>query len=99
MELLDRNHYRMREDSNLLEEAKYNPTSELAIILAERLDDVLLEADTDIAEANARTEDLQLDINQLDDKIYMLQSEIARNEDIIAGMAAEIAYLKEQQND
>jgi peptidoglycan hydrolase CwlO-like protein len=99
MELLDRNHYRMREDSNLLEEAKYNPTSELAIILAERLDDVLLEADTDIAEANARAEDLQLDINQLDDKIYMLQSEIARNEDTITAMAAEIAYLKEQQND
>jgi hypothetical protein len=75
MELLDRNHYRMREDSNLLEEAKYNPTSELAIILAERLDDVLLEADTDMAEATARAEDLQLDINQLDDKIYMLQQE------------------------
>jgi peptidoglycan hydrolase CwlO-like protein len=88
----------MREDSNLLEEAKYNPTSELAIILAERLDDVLLEADTDIAEANARAEDLQLDINQLDDKIYMLQSEIAKNELTIAGMAAEIAYLKEQKN-
>jgi peptidoglycan hydrolase CwlO-like protein len=98
VELLDRNHYRMREDSNLLEEAKYNPTSELAIILAERLDDVLLEADTDIAEANARAEDLQLDINQLDDKIYMLQSEIAKNELTIAGMAAEIAYLKEQKN-
>ena len=99
MELLDRNHYRMREDSNLLEEAKYNPTSELAIILAERLDDVLLEADTDMAEATARAEDLQLDINQLDDKIYMLQSEIAKNEETIASMAAEIAYLKEQKND
>jgi len=99
VELLDRNHYRMREDSNLLEEAKYNPTSELAIILAERLDDVLLEADTDIAEANARAEDLQLDINQLDDKIYMLQSEIAKNDEIIASMAAEIAYLKEHKND
>jgi peptidoglycan hydrolase CwlO-like protein len=99
VELLDRNHYRMREDSNLLEEAKYNPTSELAIILAERLDDVLLEADTDMAEATARAEDLQLDINQLDDKIYMLQSEIAKNEETIASMAAEIAYLKEQKND
>ncbi len=99
MELLDRNHYRMREDSNLLEEAKYNPTSELAIILAERLDDVLLEADTDMAEATARAEDLQLDINQLDDKIYMLQSEIAKNEETIASMAAEIAYLKEHKND
>ena len=99
MELLDRNHYRVREDSNLLEEAKYNPTSELAIILAERLDDVLLEADTDMAEATARAEDLQLDINQLDDKIYMLQSEIAKNEETIASMAAEIAYLKEHKND
>jgi peptidoglycan hydrolase CwlO-like protein len=99
VELLDRNHYRMREDSNLLEEAKYNPTSELAIILAERLDDVLLEADTDMAVAPARAEDLQLDINQLDDKIYMLQSEIAKNEETIASMAAEIAYLKEQKND
>ena len=99
MELLDRNHYRMREDSNLLEEAKYNPTAELALVLAERLDDVLLEADTDMAEATARAEDLRLDINQLDDKIYMLQSEIARNEITIASMAAEIAYLKEQQND
>jgi peptidoglycan hydrolase CwlO-like protein len=99
VELLDRNHYRMREDSNLLEEAKYNPTSELAIILAERLDDVLLEADTDMAEATARAEDLQLDINQLDDKIYMLQSEIAKNEETIASMAAEIAYLKEHKND
>lgn len=99
MELLDRNHYRMREDSNLLEEAKYNPTSELAIILAERLDDVLLEADTDMAEATARAEDLQLDINQLDDKIYMLQQEIAKNDEIIASMAAEIAYLKEHKND
>jgi peptidoglycan hydrolase CwlO-like protein len=99
VELLDRNHYRMREDSNLLEEAKYNPTSELAIILAERLDDVLLEADTDIAEANARAEDLQLDINQLDDKIYRLEQEIAKNDEIIASMAAEIAYLKEQKND
>jgi len=89
----------MREDSNLLEEAKYNPTSELAIILAERLDDVLLEADTDMAEATARAEDLQLDINQLDDKIYMLQSEIAKNEETIASMAAEIAYLKEHKND
>ena len=59
MELLDRNHYRMREDSNLLEEAKYNPTSELAIILAERLDDVLLEADTDIEEAKARAADFE----------------------------------------
>lgn len=99
MELLDRNYYRTCDDSKLFEEAKYNPTAELAIILAERLDDVLLEADTDIAEAKERAADFERDALELDDKIYMLQSEIARNEETIASMAAEIAYLKEQQND
>ena len=100
MELLDRNHYRMREDSNLLEEAKYNPTSELAIILAERLDDVLLEADTDMEEAKATAEDLRLDINQLDDKIYTLQQEIETLELMLAERDRIIEELKkEQQND
>jgi peptidoglycan hydrolase CwlO-like protein len=94
VELLDRNHYRMREDSNLLEEAKYNPTSELAIILAERLDDVLLEADTDMEEAKATAEDLRLDINQLDDKIYTLQQEIETLELMLAERDRIIDELK-----
>lgn len=98
MELLDRNHYRMREDSNLLEAAKYNPTAELAIVLAERLEEVQFEFEEQLEEAKERAADLQLDINQLDDKIYMLQQEIARGESIITGMAAEIAYLKEYKN-
>ena len=99
MELLDRNHYRMREDSNLLEEAKYNPTAELAFVLAERLVEVQAEFEEQIEEAKEAAEDARLDMNQLDDKIYMLQSEIAKNEETIASMAAEIAYLKEQKND
>lgn len=99
MELLDRNHYRMREDSNLLEEAKYNPTSELAIILAERLDDVLLEADTDMEEAKAAAEDARLDMNQLDDKIYMLQQEIDKLELMLGERDRIIDELKEQKND
>jgi peptidoglycan hydrolase CwlO-like protein len=94
MELLDRNHYRMREDSNLLEEAKYNPTAELAIILAERLDDVLLEADTDMEEAKATAEDLRLDINQLDDKIYRLQQEIETLELMLATRDETIEELR-----
>ena len=98
MELLDRNHYRMREDSNLLEEAKYNPTAELAFVLAERLREVQAEFDEHLDEAKEAAEDARLDMNQLDDKIYLLQQEIAKNEEIIAGMAAEIAYLKEQKN-
>jgi peptidoglycan hydrolase CwlO-like protein len=76
MELLDRNHYRMREDSNLLEEAKYNPTAELAIILAERLDDVLLEADSDIEAARERAADFERDANRLDDELCELQHKI-----------------------
>jgi peptidoglycan hydrolase CwlO-like protein len=88
----------MREDSNLLEEAKYNPTAELALVLAERLEEVQAEADLRLDEAKEAAEDARLDMNQLDDKIYMLQSEIAKNEEIIAGMATEIAYLKEHKN-
>ena len=99
MELLDRNHYRMREDSNLLEEAKYNPTAELALVLAERLAEIQVEFDEQLEEAKEAAEDARLDMNQLDDKIYMLQSEIARNERTITSMAAEIAYLKEHKND
>ena len=99
MELLDRNHYRMREDSNLLEQAKYNPTAELAVVLAERLAEIQVEFDEQLEEAKAAVEDARLDLNQLDDKIFMLQSEIAKNDETIASMAAEIAYLKEQNND
>jgi methionine synthase I (cobalamin-dependent) len=99
VELLDRNHYRMREDSNLLEEAKYNPTAELAIILAERLDDVLLEAETDMEEAKAAAEDARLDMNQLDDKIYMLQQEIDKLELMLGERDRIIDELKEQNND
>jgi peptidoglycan hydrolase CwlO-like protein len=99
VELLDRNHYRMREDSNLLEQAKYSPTAELAVVLAERLAEIQVEFDEQLEEAKAAVEDARLDLNQLDDKIFMLQSEIAKNEETIASMAAEIAYLKEQNND
>ncbi len=94
MELLDRNHYRMREDSNLLEEAKYNPTSELAIILAERLDDVLLEADTDIEEAKARAADFERDALELDDKIYLLQQKIDELELMLSQRDETIEELK-----
>ncbi len=99
MELLDRNHYRMREDSNLFEQAKYNPTAELAVVLAERLAEIQVEFDEQLEEAKAAVEDARLDLNQMDDKVYLLQSEIARNEITITSMAAEIAYLKEQNND
>ena len=95
----DRSYYRTDEDKMLIDEAKYHPNAELAFVLGERLDDVLLEAETDLEEAKERAADLQLDLNQMDDNLYLLRSEIARNEITIASMAAEIAYLKEQNND
>jgi peptidoglycan hydrolase CwlO-like protein len=89
----------MREDSNLLEEAKYNPTAELAIILAERLDDVLLEADTDIEEAKEATADANREVSRLDDKVYELQMEINKLELMLGERDRIIDELKEQNND
>jgi peptidoglycan hydrolase CwlO-like protein len=92
--MTDRSHYRMCEDSKLLEEAKYNPTAELAIILAERLDDVLLEADTDIEEAKARAADFERDANRLDDEICELQHKIDVLELMLATRDETIEELK-----
>jgi peptidoglycan hydrolase CwlO-like protein len=76
VELLDRNHYRMREDSNLLEEAKYNPTSELAIVLAERLETVWAEYEAETEALKDRAADFERDANKLDDEICELQHKI-----------------------
>lgn len=100
MELLkDRNRYRMCEDSHLLEEARYNPNAELAIVLGERLEAVWVDYEAEIEALKDRAADFERDALELDDQIYKLQSEIAANEDTIAAMAAEIEQLKEQQND
>ena len=37
----DRDYYRACTDADLIEEAKYNPNIELAIVLGERLEEVL----------------------------------------------------------
>ncbi len=100
MELLkDRSYYRTEEDRILIEEAKYHPNAELAFVLGERLDDVLLEAETDKEEAKEREADLQIDLNQLDDKVYVLQQEIATLELMIGERDRIIDELKEQNND
>ena len=99
MELLDRSYYRTEEDRILIEEAKYHPNAELAFVLGERLDDVLLEAETDKEEAKEREADLQIDLNQLDDKVYVLQQKIDVLELMIATRDDIIAELKEQNND
>jgi peptidoglycan hydrolase CwlO-like protein len=74
--MTDRSRYRMREDSKLFEDAKYNPTAELAVVLAERLEEVQFEFDEQLEEAKERAADFERDANHLDDKIYELQQKI-----------------------
>jgi peptidoglycan hydrolase CwlO-like protein len=76
MELLDRSRYRLCEDSKLLEEAKYNPTAELAVVLAERLEEVQFENDKEIEELRERAADFERDANRLDDELCELQHKI-----------------------
>lgn len=76
MELLDRSRYRLCEDSKLLEEAKYNPTAELAVVLAERLEEVQFENAKEIDELQERADDFEREANKLDDRIYELQQKI-----------------------
>jgi len=76
MELLDRSRYRMCEDSRLLEEAKYNPTAELAVVLGERLEEVQFEFDEQLEAAKERAADFERDANRLDDELCELQHKI-----------------------
>ncbi len=95
--MTDRNHYRMREDSNLLEEAKYNPNAELAIVLAERLEAVCVDYEEEIEALKDRAADFERDANKLDDELCELQHKndvlelmLATRDETIAAMAAQI---------
>jgi chromosome segregation ATPase len=74
--MTDRSRYRMREDSKLFEDAKYNPTAELAIVLAERLEEVQFEFDEEIEALRERAADFERDANRLDDELCELQQKI-----------------------
>jgi len=92
---MDRNTYRMCEDSELINEAAYRPSAELAVVLGERLEDITAEHEANVEELKDRAKNFEIDANQLDDKVYELRMEIAKNEQIIAAMAVEIKHLKE----
>jgi phage shock protein A len=95
----ERSFYRMCDTDLLLKEAKYKPTAELAVALGERLEEVQFEFDKQLDEATERAADLQIDLNQLDDKVYVLQQEIATLELMIGERDRIIDELKEQNND
>ena len=73
----DRTTYRLYEDARLIEEAKYDPNRELAIVLGERLDDVIRTTEIEIEEQRERATGVELDANLLDLQIEELRDKIA----------------------
>jgi chromosome segregation ATPase len=99
VELLDRNYYRMLDDVELLHAATENPTAELAVVLAERLEEVQFENAKEVDELKERADDFERDANRLDDRVYELQQKIDVLELMLDTRDNIIAELKEQKND
>ena len=100
MELLkDRSYYRTEEDRILIEAATYSPNAELAVALAERLEEVQFENAREIDELQERADDFERDANRLDDRVYELQQKIDVLELMLATRDEIIEKLKEQKND
>ena len=97
--MTDRSRYRMCEDSKLLEEARYNPNAELAIVLAERLENVWVEYEAETEALKDRAADFERDANKLDDEICELQHKIDVLELMLTTRDETIEQLKEQQNE
>jgi peptidoglycan hydrolase CwlO-like protein len=89
----DRNYWRGCDTSRLIGEARESG-HELAIVLAERLEDMDVEAQAELADWKQIAEDLQIDCNQLDDKVYELRAEIEKLELMIAERDRIIEELK-----
>lgn len=97
--MTDRNAYRMCYDSKLLEEARYNPNAELAIVLGERLEAVSVEYEAEIEALRDRAADFERDANRLDDEICELQHKIDVLELMLATRDETIEQLKDKKND
>lgn len=89
----DRNYWRSQDTSRLIDDARHSG-HELAIVLGERLEDLDVEAREELAEWKQRAEDLQIDCNQLDDKVYELRAEIEKLELMIAERDRIIGEIK-----
>jgi len=93
----DRTYWRTYNTLSLIEEA-FDSGHELAIVLAERLDDMDVEAREELAEWQQKAHDLQIDCNQFDDKVYALRAEIEQLELMISERDRIIEELKNVQN-
>lgn len=92
----DRSTYRSWDKKRLVEEAKYNPNVELAIVLGERLEDTGFDVDERLAEAEERAADAEDDARKLDDRLYELGVENDRLETMLGQRDMEIADLQAQ---
>lgn len=91
MELLnDRNFLRQLEDVELIRRAYNDPTVELAIVLAERLEASSAEYETEIEEQRERAAEFERQANQLDDKLYRADNDLMKLEWQIEELTKEI---------
>lgn len=91
MELLkDRSYYRDLSDRELIIRAAYEPTAELAIVLAERLEASSIEYEEAVEEQRERAAEFERQANQLDDKLYRADNEIMKLEWQIEELTKEI---------
>jgi predicted nuclease with TOPRIM domain len=91
MELLkDRSYYRQRSDRALIEAARYEPSMELAVILAERLEASTAEHEAQIEEQKERAADFERDANRLDEDLYRAQNMITSLEWKIEDLTKEL---------
>ena len=91
MELLnDRNFLRQLEDVELIRRAYNDPTVELAIVLAERLEASSVEYEAEIEEQRERAAEFERQANQLDDKLYRADNENMKLEWRIEELTKEI---------
>lgn len=91
MELLnDRNFLRQLEDIELVRRAYNDPTIELAIVLAERLEASSAEYEAEIEEQRERAAEFERQANQLDDKLYRADNDLMKLEWQIEELTKEI---------
>lgn len=94
--MADRTTYRSQGNIRLIEEAKYNPNAELAIVLGERLEDMEFDVDERVGEAKETADDMRREANKLDDKVYELRMEVDKLEMLLESSGMEIANLQAQ---
>jgi predicted nuclease with TOPRIM domain len=91
LELLnDRNFLRQLEDIELIRRAYNDPTVELSIVLAERLEASSAEYEAEIEEQRERAAEFERQANQLDDKLYRADNDLMKLEWQIEELTKEI---------